>query len=219
MSRHSTTSLRLLAAASGAATLALLGTGTASAAPTPVPDPSCHVPSLSVTPTQGVPGSSVTIKGLNFGGCPAKGSNTKPSATITVKIAFAQNKKGETVLQLTTKTDHSFTATVKVPTTGVVAGTAGFAAAGLDPATGLTYAAETPFAVTGAGTSSPTPTASTSTSSGGGVPTAVPAGNGGLAASTSTGTRQEQTALGGAGVLLLAAGGLGFTRRRRTHRH
>jgi len=53
---------------------------------------------------------------------------------------------------------------------------------------------------------------------GGGVPTAVPAGSGGLAAATSPATWEAQLALGGAGLVLLAAGGVGLGRRRQTGR-
>jgi hypothetical protein len=51
-----------------------------------------------------------------------------------------------------------------------------------------------------------------------GAPTAVPAGTGGLAATTSAGAEHRQQLLIGLGVVLLLAGGLGVARlRRATH--
>ena len=49
----------------------------------------------------------------------------------------------------------------------------------------------------------------------GGVPTAVPAGSGGHAATTSRGTHDQQLLLGGIGVLVLAVGAAGLIRLRR----
>ncbi|MEO6699922.1 MAG: hypothetical protein ABI140_13470 [Jatrophihabitantaceae bacterium] len=59
----------------------------------------------------------------------------------------------------------------------------------------------------------------TVTAAAGGVPTAVPAGSGGLAATTSAGTERAQLAVAGAGLVLLLAGGLGARRLRRSHPH
>jgi len=85
-------------------------------------------------------------------------------------------------------------------------------AASTDAATGLSYAGVAVLAYsTPAATSTPTPTAP---ASGGGVPTAVPAGTGGQAATVSADTRAEQTGLAVVGVALVAAGGIGFGRRR-----
>lgn len=221
MLRHPKASFAMLAISTGATLL--LGGGPASAAPTPTPDPSCRVPSLTVTPTQGTPGAPVVVKGQNFGGCPAKGSTKKPAATITVKVVFTEKKHGTALVSVVTKADHSFTTTVHVPATGATPGQAVFGAGGMDPVTGLSYFASAPFTIPGATTPTPTPTASPSvspTAPGGGAPTAVPAGNGGQAGTTSSSTIEEQAALGLAGLALLAAGGLGLRRRRAgTHHH
>lgn len=220
------TPLRVVAATSGAV-LALLGAGTALAAPaTPAPVPSCPAASLSVSPAQGAAGSNVTITGTHFGGCQAQGSSGTPSTTITVKLAFTKNQNGASISQVTTKSNGSFSDTVSVPSSAA-AGAAEFSAAGLDPATGLSYAARTSFTVgsSGGSTQPSSPSngngsGSGSSGSGSGQISRVPSGGVDTGGGSTSGIQHTgEFTLGG--LALLAAGGVSVVavrdRRRVSH--
>jgi len=223
MSHFPRSPLRAVAAISGAA-LALLGAGNAvAAAATPMPTPSCAPASLSVAPTQGASGSSVTITGTHFGGCQAQGSAAQPSTTITVKLAFSQNQQGESVAEVTTKSNGSFSDTVGVPRSGS-AGAAEFSAAGLDPATGLSYGARTSFTVRSAGgPTQPSSPAGASGSGSAGTGHVIRVPNGGVetgAGGTATGTagveHVGEFTLGGFALLAVGSAGVIVIRRRRS---
>ncbi len=215
----------------GGGALALVGlmpaAASAAAAP-PKPSASCKVPVLSVTPLTVTPGSKVMVSGVNFSGCPAQGSKAKPTPVLTVKIAVVSAAKtGKVLATTTTSRTGVFSVRVTVPAlpSGGVPKLA-LVAQSRDAATGLDYVglavlAYKSVAKTPAPVAAPvkhiTPVAP-APSGGGGVPTAVPAGSGGLAAATSPVTRDAELALGGAGLVLLAAGGVGLGRRRQSGR-
>jgi len=214
-------------------TATLLGTGAlalsglvpsaASAAsspsPTAKPSASCKVPVLTVAPLTAAPGSKVTVSGVNFSGCPAQGNPAKPTPVLTIQIGVGTAAKMGKLLA-TTKTTSAGTFSVQVTVPALATGgipKLALIAASMDPATGLTYfgAAVLAYSTPAATSSSPAATSSsTAPANGGGVPTAVPAGNGGQAATVSAQTRVEQGALAFVGVALVAAGGIGFGRRR-----
>ena len=202
--------------AGGALALVAAAPVAASAAPVAKPSPSCKVPVFSVSPLKASPGSKVTVSGVNFSGCKAQGSSATPTPVLTVKVGVETASKMGALLA-TTKTTATGTFSVQVTVPPLSSGGVAkleLAAAATDAATGLTY---TGVAVLAYDVASPTPSASPT--SGGGIPTAVPAGSGGRAASTSTSSRQEQVALGGVGVLMIAAGGTAVTRRRIGRHH
>ncbi len=218
-------------------TATLLGTGAlalsglvpsaASAASSPSPSPSptakpsasCKVPVLTVAPLTAAPGSKVTVSGVNFSGCPAQGNPAKPTPVLTIQIGVGTAAKMGKILA-TTRTTSAGTFSVQVTVPALATGgipKLALIAASTDPATGLTYlgAAVLAYSTPAATSSSPAATSSsTAPANGGGVPTAVPAGNGGQAATVSAQTRVEQGALAFVGVALVAAGGIGFGRRR-----
>jgi len=206
----------------GSGVLALSGlipsAASAATAPKPPPKPSasCKVPVLSVAPLQAAPGTKVMVSGVNFSGCPAQGNPAKPTPILQVQVGVGTAAKMGKLLATTNTTPAgAFSVEVTVPAlaTGGVPKLA-LLAASTDAATGLSYAGVAVLAYsTPAATSTATPTP-TAPASGGGVPTAVPAGTGGQAATVSADTRAEQTGLAVVGVALVAAGGIGFGRRR-----
>jgi len=206
------------ASALGSGVLALSGlipsAASAATAPKPPPKPSasCKVPVLSVAPLQAAPGTKVMVSGVNFSGCPAQGNPAKPTPILQVQVGVGTAAKMGKLLA-TTKTTPAGAFSVEVTVPALASGGVpklALIAASTDAATGLSYAGVAVLAYsTPAATS--TPTAPTS---GGGVPTAVPAGTGGQAATVSADTRAEQTGLAVVGVALVAAGGIGFGRRR-----
>lgn len=209
----------------GSGVLALSGlipsAASAATAPKPPPKPSasCKVPVLSVAPLQAAPGTKVMVSGVNFSGCPAQGNPAKPTPVLTIQIGVGTAAKMGKILA-TTRTTSAGTFSVQVTVPALATGGVpklALIAASTDPATGLTYlgAAVLAYSTPAATSSSPAATSSsTAPANGGGVPTAVPAGNGGQAATVSAQTRVEQGALAFVGVALVAAGGIGFGRRR-----
>jgi len=180
----------------------------------PKPSASCKTPVFSVSPLRASPGSKVTVSGVNFSGCAAQGNTAKPTPVLTVQVGVeAASKMGKLLATTKTSASGSFSVQVTVPALSA-AGVPKLelAAAAKDPVTGLTYVG---VAVLAYSTPSATPTP---TAPGGGVPTAVPAGSGGLAGSTSDNTRLAQEGLAAGGIALLVAGGVGFGRRRATRR-
>ncbi len=183
---------------------------------------------LSVTPLTVTPGSKVMVSGVNFSGCPAQGSKAKPTPVLTVKIAVVDAAKtGKVLATTTTSRTGVFSVSVTVPAlpSGGVPKLA-LVAQAKDPATGLDYVGLAVLAYKSVA-KTPAPVAAPvkhitpvtpAPSGGGGVPTAVPAGSGGLAAATSPATRDAELVLGGAGLVLLAAGGVGLGRRRQSGR-
>ena len=202
-------SAKIAAGVVGGGVLALVGVlPVAANAATTVPKPSasCKVPVFSVSPLKAAPGTTVTVSGKNFSGCAAQGNTAKPTPVLTVQVGVeSASKMGKLLATTKTTASGSFSVQVTVPALSA-AGVPKLelAAAAKDPATGLTYAGVAVLAY--------------STASGGGVPTAVPAGSGGLAASTGSSTRLAQDGLAAAGLALVVAGGVGFGRRRATGR-
>lgn len=222
--------------AAGVAAVGLGLGGTASAAPTttaaPVPSASCKVPSLTITPAAGKAGTVVKVSGQNFSGCKLKSGSIAPTLVLHVKVGVvnAATKKSTVLVTVSTTSAGTFSASITIPTeTGSTK--IGVVAAAQDPATKLDYFALRPFQYRPAVTPTPSPTATVtptptspsapSTSmqpTGTSVPTAVPAGLGNGAATTSAATRAVQLAIGAGGVLL-ATVALMMMRRRRTGEH
>ncbi len=221
--------------AAGVAAVGLGLGGTASAAPAttapPVPSASCKVPSLTITPTAGKAGTVVKVSGQNFSGCKLKSGSVVPTSVLRVKVGVVNTatKKSTVLATVSTTSAGTFSTSVTIPTeTG--SAKIGVVAATQDPATKLDYFAVRPFLYRPAATSSPSPSASVTTTpappspstsmqpSGTSVPTAVPAGLGSSAATTSAATRSVQLAVG-AGGLLLAAVAMMMMRRRRSGEH
>jgi hypothetical protein len=206
-------SMKVAAGVVGGGVLALVAVLPVAANATTVPKPSasCKTPVFSVSPMKASPGTKVTVSGVNFSGCTAQGNKAKPTPVLTVRVGVeSASKMGKLLATTRTSASGSFKVQVTVPSLSA-AGVPklGLAAAAKDPATGLTYAGVAVLAYSTPGaTSAP----------GGGVPTAVPAGSGGLAASTSNSTRLAQDGLAAAGVALLVAGGIGFGSRRASGR-
>jgi len=213
-------SAKIAAGVVGGGVLALVGVlpVAANAATTaPKPSASCKVPVFSVSPLRASPGTKVTVSGVNFSGCAAQGNKAKPTPVLTVQVGVqSASKMGKLLATTKTSASGSFSVQVTVPALSA-AGVPKLelAAAAKDPATGLVYAG---VAVLAYSTPSATPTPSATGGSGGGVPTAVPAGSGGLAASTSSSTRLAHDGLAAGGLALLVVGGIGFGRRRATGR-
>lgn len=179
----------------------------------PKPSASCKTPVFSVSPLQASPGSKVTVSGVNFSGCAAQGNKAKPTPVLTVQIGVqSAAKMGKLLATTKTSPSGSFSVQVTVPALSA-AGVPKLelAAAAQDPATGLTYAGVAVLAYS-------TPSTAPTQAPGGGIPTAVPAGSGGLAGSTSDSTRLGQDGLAAGGIALLVAGGVGLARRRVTGR-
>ncbi len=219
--------LQALAVTGAAVTVTMFSLTSASAAPVIKPSPSCKVPVMSVSQTSAMPGTKVTVSGVNFSGCSAQGNPAKATAVLTVKVGVVTATKASELLATTTTTKTgSFSVQITVPK--VPAGGAtkiALAAEATDPVTKLSYigAAAITYSVP---TTPPTTTASptsattsssaepTMTSSTVELPTAVPAGSGGFGAPTSAAQLAAEIGLGGAGVALLAVGGIGLGRRR-----
>jgi len=172
-----------------------------------------------------------TSSAARLPGCPAQGSKAKPTPVLTVKVGVeTASKVGRLLATTTTTPSGTFTVTVTVPPvpSGGVPKLA-LVAQARDAATGLDYVglavlayktAAPPAPSTGHSAPPAPPAPSTGhsappavSSAGGGVPAAVPAGSGGLAGSTTPTTRDAQLALGGTGLLLVAAGGVAAGRR------
>jgi len=215
----STSSRRLLTVA-GLSAATLLTAAPALAAATPTPSPTCKIPSLTVTPAAGPTGTRVTLTGTHFSGCPAKNSPAKPTPVnpVAIGLVFKASPSTAAAKQLgTTSTTPagSFTITVTIPA-GEHPGLAELVAVAQDKATGLGYRAARPFTIT----SSAGTTGGTGTGTGTGVvrvPTSVPAGSGGMAASSNSSVPSGEIALlavaGAAGIGLTAAGSRALRRR------
>ncbi len=222
-------------AAASAATTAATATTAASpsTAPAVKPSTSCKVPSLTVSPASAAAGSKVTVSGVNFSGCSVQGSSVKPTAEISVKVGVATAAKvSEVLATTTTSASGTFSVTVTVPAvpSGGVNKIA-IAAVAQDPATKLDYFAvaaigypanttttTTSSILTGVTRSSETILTGVTSSSSQAVPTAVPAGSGGAGAPGGSNVGLD-LAVGGAGLLLVGAGGVVLARRRAAAQH
>ena len=198
----------LLAAGIGSAVLALAGPASAvpatTVAATAVPSPTCKVPSMTVTPDAGTAGTRIQVSGLNFSGCPLKVGTPKPTAVLKVEVGLLDPATKKTVVLATVNTTATgaFSTSFTLPS---VTGTNGaapkieVAAAAEDPTTKLKYFFVEPFSYTAA--------------AGTEVPTAVPAGSGGQAGTTSASSELTQGGIGAAGLLLIAGAGVALRRR------
>jgi len=133
---------------------------------------------------------------------------------------YAVDQKAGTIVSIDTAaiTAGSYIVSQPAPSTGDFANTADLGV--LDIQTGIVThlhsGLTSPKGLLFIPAATPHPTPSSS-APGGGVPTAVPAGSGGQAASTSATTVRLQLATGIAGIVVIAAAAAGLTRRRTQH--
>lgn len=190
------------AAVIGIAAAALLTVAPAAgAAEDPVPAADCALPSLTAIPTSVSPGTSITVSGKNFAGCPAQNDQSAPAVVNQVQIGIATDQKVGTVLATAeTAVDPlgSFTVTVTIPDVPSAGGTIALAAGAADSKTGLKYFAVLPLQYSGGSV----------------TPTGVPAGTGGFGVSGDDSGSTALTVAGGVGLALAGAGALGLRRRK-----
>ncbi len=187
----------------GVAAAALLTVSpSAMAADPPKPAASCKIPSLTAVPDSVSPGTSVTVTGQNFSGCPAEGNPAAPTPVVQVKVGIGTDQNMSQVLATTqTAADGSFSVSLTIPSVASAGNKIVLAAGSKDDVTQLVYAAVVPLGYTG----------------GGAAPTGVPAGTGGTAATADSSDDSALTVAGGVGVLLLGAGAIGARRRALQH--